>query len=184
MGNDLTGTDKDKPRKSPLTLCEIFREAFPQYLAIGMRSEEFWDGDSWLVKSYREAYRIRAERDIRDRDRDAWNLGNYIRFALCSVGITVNGWAPKGARLKPYPEQPFTEKAEIEKQTVDKKKKEENGQQLALAMFQAFTDKMNAGILKRLEKEKNGGKDGSTEGTTNTAANGGTEEGPPDAETI
>lgn len=158
MGDDLT--EKRERQKRPNTISEIFRMAFPQYLAIGMTAEQFWDGEGWLVKSYREAHRIRMETDLRVRDRDAWNLGNYIRHALVSVGITVNGFAPKNHRLSPYPERPFVEKYDAEKAEGEKeearKKAQENQQTLAKAMFQAFAEKMNRGIRDRLEKEKNG----------------------------
>lgn len=123
-----------------------------------MSAEEFWEGESWLAKSYREAHRIRMETEMRTRDRDAWNLGQYIRYALVSVGITVNGFAPKNHHLTPYPEVPFFEKYEENKREENKKKAQDNQQTLAMALFQAFTEKMNKGIQKRLDKEKNGEK--------------------------
>ena len=147
------GLTEEKPQ-TRVTLSKIFRDAFPHYLAIGMSAEEYWDGDSWLVKSYREAYRIRIENEDRMADRNAWRLGEYIRHALVSVPITVNGFAPRGHRLQEYPEKPMTERYEEQKREENKKKQQENQQALAEAMFQAFVEKMNKGIVKRLEKEK------------------------------
>ena len=46
--------------------------------------------------------------------------------------------------------------AEERKREENEKKQQENQQQLALAMFQAFTEKMNKGIRNRLEQEKSG----------------------------
>lgn len=146
----------EKKPQSTVTLSKIFREAFPHYLVMGMSAEEYWDGEPWLVKPYREAYRIRMENQDRIADRDAWRMGEYIRHALVSVPITVTGWAPKGHRLQDYPEKPMTTQAEERKQEENEKKKQDNQQQLALAMFQAFTEKMNKGIRKRLEQEKSG----------------------------
>ena len=144
---------EDKPKEKP-TISKIFREAFPHYLVMGMSPEEYWDGDSWLVKSYREAYRIRMENADRIADRDAWRMGQYIMAALAAVPITVNGFAPKGHHMHDYPEKPMTVTAEEQKREEDTKKKQDNQQQLAQAMFQAFVEKMNKGIRKRLEEEK------------------------------
>lgn len=144
---------KEKPKEKP-TISKIFREAFPHYLAIGMSAEEYWDGEAWLVKSYREAYRIRMENENRVADRDAWRIGEYIRQALVSVPITVNGFAPKGRKLSEYPEKPMMAIAEEREREENEKKKQDNQQQLAQAMFQAFVEKMNKGIKKRLEQEK------------------------------
>ena len=150
MDNRLT---EEKPKET-FTISKIFRDAFPQYLAIGMSAEEYWDGDSWLVKAYREAYRIRTEREIMDADRNAWRLGEYIRFALASTPITVNGFAPKGHHMQKYPEKPFTMQAEEQKREDTRKKQEANKQEMAQAVFHAFVDKMNRNIRKRLEHEK------------------------------
>ena len=55
-----------------------------------------------------------------------------------------------------YPEKPMTMIAEERKREENEKKQQENQQQLALAMFQALTEKMNKGIRERLEREKSG----------------------------
>lgn len=138
-------------------ISKVFRDAFPHYLAIGMPAEVYWDGESWLVKSYREAYRLRMENEDRISDRNEWRMGEYIRQALSSVALTVNGWAPKNTKLHDYPERPVLEKYELQRQAEEKqneqKAREEKEQKLALAMFQAFAEKMNKGIRKRLEAE-------------------------------
>lgn len=146
----------EKKPQSTVTLSKIFREAFPHYLVMGMSAEEYWDGDPWLVKPYREAYRIRMENQDRIADRDAWRMGEYIRHALASIPIVVNGFVPKGHSMHDYPEKPMTMIAEERKREENEKKQQENQQQLALAMFQAFTEKINKGIRERLEREKSG----------------------------
>lgn len=144
---------EDKPKET-FTISKIFRDAFPHYMVMGMTAEEFWDGDPWLVKAYRKAYRIRVENEERMADRNAWRVGQYIRFALVSVPITVNGFAPKGHHLQNYPEKPMTMEAEEQKKEEVKKKQEASKQEMAQALFHAFTEKMNKNIRKRLEKEK------------------------------
>lgn len=149
MENRLTEKPKEKP-----TISKIFREAFPHYLVLGMSPEEYWDGEPWLARSYREAYRIRMENQERIADRNAWQIGEYIRRAVASVPVTVNGFAPKGRKLSEYPEKPMLAIAEEQKREENKKKQQENQQLLAQAMFQAFTEKINKGIRKRLEQEQ------------------------------
>ena len=144
---------EEKPKET-FTISKIFHDAFPHYMAMGMSVEEFWDGEPWLVKAYRKAYRIRVENEERTADRNAWRIGQYIRFALVSVPITVNGFAPKGHHMQEYPEKPMTMAAEEQKKEKVRKKQEANKQEMAQALFHAFTEKMNKNIRKRLEKEK------------------------------
>lgn len=138
-------------------ISKVFRDAFPHYLAIGMPAEAYWDGESWLAKSYREAYRLRMENEARVSDRNEWRMGEYIREALASVPIIVNGWTPKSVKLHDYPDKPMLEEYELQKKAEEKqneqKAREEKEQKLALAMFQAFVEKMNKGIRKRLDAE-------------------------------
>lgn len=140
--------------KETFTISKIFRDVFPHYMVMGMSAEEYWDGDPWLAKAYRKAYKIRIESEEKTADRNAWRIGEYIRNALASVPITVNGFAPKGHTMHPYPEKPMTMLADEQKREENKKKQEENKQILAQAMFHAFAEKMNKGIRKRLEQEK------------------------------
>ena len=144
---------EEKPKET-FTISKIFHDAFPHYMVMGLSAEEFWDGEPWRARAYRKAYRIRVENEEKKADRNAWRVGEYIRHALISVPITVNGLAPKGAHLQNYPEKPMSMIAEEQKQKEIKKKQEDNKQQLAQAMFHAFTEKMNKNIRKRLEKEK------------------------------
>lgn len=141
-------------KKKPTTISEIFHDAFPHYLVMGMSPEEYWDGDSWLVRGYRKAYSIRIENENRIADRNAWRMGEYIRHAITSVPIVVNGFVPKGHHMHDYPELPMLQQAEEQKKAETQKKQQENQQMLAQAMFQAFTEKINKGIRKRLESEK------------------------------
>lgn len=135
------------------TFSKVFREAFPHYLVMGMSAEEFWDGEPWLAKAYRKAYQIRIENENRIADRDAWRIGQYIRYAIVSTPAVVNGFVPKGHQMQEYPEKPMTVTAEEQKQEEVRKKQEDNKQAMAQAMFHAFAEKMNKNIRRRLERE-------------------------------
>lgn len=60
---------------------ELFWDALPQYLAIGMSAEEFWHGPFDLAVAYRKAWEI--GRDVRYADE--WRAGVYVKEALSVV---------------------------------------------------------------------------------------------------
>ena len=155
MGDGLTG--EDEPRKTPSTYSDIFRKAFPEYLAMGMPADEYWSGEADLVIGYREAYRIRMENEERVADRNAWLAGMYIQHALASVPLLVNGFVPKGAHVQDYPEKPMLQKQQEEKREADRKKAEEEQTKLAMAMMQAAVNKFNRNFLKRQEAKARAG---------------------------
>ena len=151
MGDRLTEEDSGAEPKS---YGDIFDEAFPHYLVMGMTPEQYWDGESWLKKAYREAYRIRMENEERIRDSQAWLQGVYIREALQSIALIVNGFVPRGASPQPYPSKPRLEEAEEQKRAEKIQKKEDNQMQTQIALFQAMADKFNKNLRKRKEQEE------------------------------
>ena len=144
MGDRLTKEETESE-----SYGDIFDRVFPEYLVMGMTPEQFWDGESWLKKAYRKAYEIRVRTAERERDISAWQQGMYIREALQSVYLLINGFVPKGAKAMEYPKQPLSIQAEEEKKEADRKKKQENQMQLAMAMFQSMTAHFNRGFEKR-----------------------------------
>lgn len=136
----------------PETIGDAFDRVFPDYLVMGMTPEQFWDGESWLKKSFRKAYRQRIRNEERIRDQQAWLTGIYIRDAIQSVAILVNGFVPKGASPIDYPQVPRLEKAEQERAEADKKKMEELQAQRAMAMFHAMISGFNRNFEKKQEE--------------------------------
>lgn len=91
--------------RSPfLTYTKQFYEVFPYYLSMGMTAEQFWDGDSNLVKYYRKADEIRKERI----NQELWLQGMYIYEALCDVSPIFHAMAKKGTKPHPYPDKPYS----------------------------------------------------------------------------
>lgn len=72
---------------------QIFEEAFPYYLSLGMTYELYWDGRPELAVSYRKADILRQKRS----NNDAWLQGVYFRLAIAST-------LDKKAK---YPKEPF-----------------------------------------------------------------------------
>lgn len=94
---------------------EAFEDAFPYYLAIGMPSDEYWNGRGELVAGYREAH----ERKTNQENFMLWLQGLYIYQAIGSLAPALNAMG-KG-KVKDYIEKPIPitesakEQAEIDK---------------------------------------------------------------------
>ena len=128
---------------------------------MGMTYELFWDGEGSLVRDYRKAYELRREQEYRERDELAWSNGAYLRQALQSVYLMVNGFVPKGAQAQPYPEKPHWMQEEDrkreeakQKKAEEQKRKEEDQMRVAMAYFQAAVNKFNKNFEKKRLEEK------------------------------
>ena len=122
---------------------------------MGMTPEQYWDGESWLKKAFRKAYSLKIENEQRLADRNNWYMGKYIMSVLQCVPLLVGGLNVKSnTKLPDYPDKPFFEKIEAQRNEEKRKRQEEDQQKLAMAYFQAFATKVNANIQKRLDREK------------------------------
>ena len=75
--------------------------AFPQYLAMGMSYEQYWDGPPFLAVAYRKAYRLRREVE----NEQAWLQGLYVYDALSTC--MANTFSKRGAKKHEYIEKPI-----------------------------------------------------------------------------
>ena len=66
-----------------------------------MTYDQFWFGDPWMARSYREAY---VERRKEENTRD-WLQGAYIYNAVSTA--LANAFRKKGAQAVDYIEEPF-----------------------------------------------------------------------------
>ena len=126
MDSRLTGLSEDNDpsmgsgQTTPHIYTEKFYEAFPYYLSIGMSSDEFWNGDCRLAKSYREADLLRRERS----NYDAWLQGMYIYDALARLQPVFQAFAKKGTKAKPYVSEPYALTEERVNKQEEKKEKQ------------------------------------------------------------
>ena len=156
MGNRLT-EEQEKRQASDTPYGDTFDELFPQYLMIGMTPEQYWDGESSLKRAYMKAYRMRVEEQQRMQDTQNWYMGQYIMCVLQAVPLLVGGLNVKPTtRLPEYPEKPFLLKQEADRKEQNRKKKEEDQTRMAMALFQAGIQKMNARILARQKTSDSG----------------------------
>ncbi len=66
-----------------------------------MTYDQFWFGDPWIARSYREAYvERRKEENIRD-----WLQGAYVYNAVSTA--LANAFRKRGAQAVDYLEEPF-----------------------------------------------------------------------------
>lgn len=95
-----------------MSASERFEKEFPRYLSIGMTKEEYWDQDCLLVKPFREAQRLRDERE----DAMAWLQGRYIYDALRQVSPLFHDFTKGRPKENPYYEKPLMELARERKE--------------------------------------------------------------------
>lgn len=149
MGDRLTG-DNNPQQTETRSYGDIFDELLPEYMAIGMTYDEYWDGEFGTKRAFRKAYEIRIKNEQMLADRQNWFMGQYILAALRSTPLLVAGLNVKrGTQLPEYPEKPFLEAMEAQKKEEDRKKKEEDQAKLAMALMQQAFIRFN----KRFEKQ-------------------------------
>ena len=161
MGDRLT-EEKETKQTSLTPYGDIFDEALPQYMAMGMSYDEFWNGECGTKRACRKAFEIRIETEQKIADTNNWYLGQYIVSVLHSVPLLVAGLNVKDTSSLPkYPDKPFYMTAEEKKkeeaqQKKDelRKKKEEDQQKLAMAMFHAMATQFNKHFAGKDEKPK------------------------------
>lgn len=122
-------------------------------MAMGMSYDEFWDGDVWAAKAYREADEIRQER----RNEEAWLHGLYIYQAILDAApiLSMRYSAKKPA---PYLDKPLAltkkERQERAEKKAEKKMSKEDAQ------IVAFLDAWAIGFNKKFLEKKEGADDG------------------------
>ena len=87
-----------------------------------MPSNEYWDGDPWLVKGYREAYKIKQD----EQNTYLWLQGMYNYIGVATA--LNNGFSNT---KQEYPKQPFDLHQE-------EKKKQETPEEIRERYYQRF----------------------------------------------
>lgn len=121
---------------SAFSIAELFDRECGFYLHAGMTPEMFWDGDPCAVRWYRDKHKY----DQEQRNAELWMQGAYIYQALLRLAPALKPFV-KDPKPEPYMDKPFPltrEQAEIQK-----KSKEEQQQEVALANFRAKAKAIN-----------------------------------------
>ena len=102
-------------------MSEIFERLCPYYMMYGMSYEDYWFGDPWQMKAYKNAY------DLRNRQKNTmlWLEGAYFNNAV-SVAL-ANAFRKKGSPPVKYLEKPLDvfPKTEMEEQAEMERKQKE-----------------------------------------------------------
>ena len=84
-----------------------------------MTYEQFWEGDPYLAKYYRQADELRIER----RNQEMWLQGLYVYEAMCDVAPIMHAMAKKGTKARPYPEQPYAITEKQRRREIEEKER-------------------------------------------------------------
>lgn len=95
------------------------------YMTIGVPCEMFWYGDYTLLKHYVRAYEMKRERELEDRNFDAYLAGYYNNIALSSVIGTYMWWkaGKKGKPPEPYISKPVPISEREKKADLEERKR-------------------------------------------------------------
>lgn len=133
-------------RSAPHFAYELFYREFPYYLAIGMTTEQYWDGDASLPKYYRQAAQIKQDL----QNQNLWLQGLYIYEALLDVCPVYHTFAKRGTKAIPYRSEPIPLR---ESQQEKRERKADNKAKVAMESFAvAFNRK-----FKEKPQDKGGG---------------------------
>ena len=124
-------------------MAQMFDEACPSYLAMGMSYEQYWDGPGDLARVYREAHDIMQVQ----KNHELWLQGLYVHQA---VSVAVNNlFRKKGAKPKGYLDKPLpvTRREQREQRRME--------EQSRYKRIRGAFERMMAGVNARFKK--NGG---------------------------
>ena len=139
------GLKPDKPSKR-ITYAQVFDEAFPEYLAMGMTYEQYWNMDAGLVKSYRKAHEIQRD----ERNFDMWLQGRYIYDAIAALApILRTSLSKQPVKAEKYVDKPYP----LTEESAEKAKLEERKARM-MAAAEAFRREAEANKLKKELQEK------------------------------
>lgn len=95
-----------------------------------MTWDQYWYGDVWMVKAFREAEELRQKR----KDAEAWMQGAYIYDAIGRLAPILHPFAKKGAKPIPYVEKPYLAESKKVESEQDQKQFAEN-ERLRAALY-------------------------------------------------
>lgn len=132
MGSSGLISKEDKSKVESTSLTKTFEELCPIYMSYGMSYDEYWYGEPYRTKFYREAHKLK----VRQKDEETWIQGMYIYEALCKVSPILHAFSKKGTKPLPYTDKPYMSSVS-ELQTEQEKQKEvENARLIAQVHFE------------------------------------------------
>lgn len=110
---------------------------------MGMPQDEYWNGDSTLVKYYRKADEIRKE----ERNTELWLQGLYVYEAILDLAPILRAFT-KNPKPEKYSKEPYpiSEK--------ERKRRKERDERIAAEEFRAKMIAKAEAINRRLKEEQ------------------------------
>lgn len=102
-------------------MSEIFERLCPYYMSYGMTYDQYWHGDPWSLKAYKESYLLQRRR----RNEEMYINGIYTMNALSVV--IGNAFSKKGTPPRKYLDKPLDifPKTEAEEAAEQEQKQKE-----------------------------------------------------------
>lgn len=117
-----------------------------------MTYDQYWNDDPALVKYYRKAAEISADR----KNQELWLQGMYIYEALCCVSPVMRAFAKKNTKPIPYPKTPYA--ISKQQQERNEEREEKRVMEKGKAMMLAFMNRNNQRMQDAEAKNKQGDK--------------------------
>lgn len=141
------GEDKEA---SPLSYHEILDKLCPDYMAMGMSWNDYWEGDPDMIVAFRKAFRLREKRAAERRNTELWLQGMYFYEAQIDVSPLFRDLL-KNPKAIPYLKEPYPlDKAE--KEMREKRDMEERDKDIQ-AKFKAWAKRVNRIRAEKTAKE-------------------------------
>lgn len=126
----------------PITFTEVFMRLCPQYMAMGMSYDEFWNRNTSCHYAYRKAWKIKRD----NLNWQAWWQGYYTYTALIDVAPVMRAALSK-QRVEPgkYPEAPYP---------LTEKEAREREEERERINYERYLERMNAASDRELARRR------------------------------
>ena len=122
---------EEKSKVEFISLTKTFEELCPIYMSYGMSYDEYWYGEPFRTKYYRDSHKLK----IKQKDEEMWIQGMYIYEALCKVSPILHAFSKKGTKPLPYSDKPYMSSIKTNQSSVDKEQEIKNAQMIAQIHF-------------------------------------------------
>lgn len=94
---------EESPRVESAPLTTFFEKWCPYYMSWGMTYNDYWHGEPYQAKFYKEAQDLLIKR----KNEEFWMQGMYIYEALCDTAPVLHAFSKKGTKPLPYSKAPY-----------------------------------------------------------------------------
>lgn len=96
-----------------------------------MTHDEYWYGDVWMIRAFRDKDKLDRERE----NQQLWIAGMYIYEAFCDASPLFHAFAKKGTKAHPYRDKPYPLYGKEDVKSEAEKQQEIKNEQLKSQWF-------------------------------------------------